>query len=204
MSCTHSNFSHTNTHTRHISCRYGIPVTGAFEQKTPLFLHHSLSLSLHRQLSGASGCYHAQGNQRYSHMSQIGVNSYYTGEGGLKASENSLIRKDIAAAATPPSVSFSICPTRARYHFFFFPFTGRWYLTNNTKCNTSSPLLPATIPVDLMELYSASTARFMFFYKDGKWACRQGKDIHRFISALIPYDYYQVICWKLVWFIAQC
>lgn len=50
------------------------------------------SLSPHRQLSGASGCYHTPGNQRYSHMSQIGVNSYYRGE-GFKAHENSLIRR---------------------------------------------------------------------------------------------------------------
>ncbi len=138
MSCVHSNFTAPPTPTRiqshslHISHRYSIAMTATFEPQTPLFLHCSLLLSLNRQLSGASGCYHAAGNQRYSHMSPIGVNSYYSGEGGFKGSENLLIRKDIAVTHSPaPTLAFSICWARAGYHLSTF--AGQQYLTNNTN-----------------------------------------------------------------------
>lgn len=137
MSCPHSNFfpsvllfaaqGHKHTHAASISP----PDVQShwprhLSHKPPLFLHRSSLLSFHRKLSGASGCYRAPGNQRYSHMSQIGVNSYYSGErgGGVKASENSLIRKDIAVTPAPHlPLTFSICqPPCWMSPYFFHPF----------------------------------------------------------------------------------
>lgn len=76
--------SSTHTHTCTLlypSPKYGVALVDAFEPQTPLFLHHSSPAILSPLAERTSGCYHAPGNQRYSHMSQIGVNSYYSGEG---------------------------------------------------------------------------------------------------------------------------
>lgn len=141
MSCPHSNFSvplltaHTRTHTASISPTDIVSQWPAhLSHKPPLFLHRSSLLSLHRQLSGASGCYHAPGNQRYSHMSQIGVNSYYSGE-GVEGKWKLTYQKGHSSDNPPPPLSLSLSPF-ARPVLdvsFFFPFTDQWYLTNNTN-----------------------------------------------------------------------
>lgn len=119
-----------HTHTFHISHWYSIAVTGAFEPQTPLFLHRSLSLSLHRQLSGVSECYHAPGNQRYSHMSQIGVNSYYSGE-GVEGKWKLTYQKGHSCDIHPPA-SLSLSPfARPVLDITYFPSQARdiWPIT---------------------------------------------------------------------------
>lgn len=121
-------FPHTQTHSLHISHRYSIAAAGTFEPQTPLFLHCSSLLSLHRQLSRALGCYHAPGNQRYSHMSQIGVNSYYSGE-GVEGKWKLTYQKGHSSDITPPTaplLSFSLSPfARPVLRISFFSFLHR-------------------------------------------------------------------------------
>lgn len=75
-------------------------------------------LSLHRRLSGASGCYRTPGNQRYSYMAQIGVNSYYSRE-GVEGKWKLTYQKGHSSDSHPPDLplAFSICRPSVGYLF---------------------------------------------------------------------------------------
>lgn len=139
MNCTHPNLSgfplsssyaHTPTLTDslHISYRYNIAPASVFEPQT---LYFSITQACYPSIASwavAPGCYHAPGNQRYSHMSQIGVNSYYSwvwrGRRGWRQVKTHLSdNPHLFLSHSPPPV----------LDIFFTPFTDQWYLTNNTN-----------------------------------------------------------------------
>lgn len=154
---------------------------------------------LHCQLHGASGCYHAPGNQRYSRMSQIGVNSYYSRK-GVEGKWKLTYQKGHSCNIPVPSLAlaFSICPAHAGYHLSL---TGQRYLTRNTN------VIPLPSTLCHYSSWFNGPVNCQCSYSPFLWTGCESVGVERTFrsSALLSYSspaYYQIICGKLVWFIA--
>lgn len=113
----------------------------------PVHLSHkpfyfSIAHCLHHELSGASVCYHTPGNQRYSHMSQMGVSSLQWGGGWVEGKWKLTYQKGHSCDTSPP-LPLPPPPLPQSSAVFLhlpgpcwlspFSFTGQQYLTNNTN-----------------------------------------------------------------------